>query len=838
NVLDGNGAAIARTGWRVVADSQETVGESAPASNAIDGDPNSVWHTQWQGASPKPPHSLTINLGASRTIGGVRYLPRQVGVNGRIAGWRFYTSADGSSWLLVAQGVFVDSAAEQTASIAAGSVVDRPPTLAAVAVTRVNNVGAQSLSFAASDPDNDTLVYSATGLPTGLSIDATTGVVSGAANASGTFTVTVQVSDNRGGTAARSFTWEIDAPDTTSANVGATGTNPPLLFNTSTSASAGDVVSLQGENFGSSPVVYLDGAPAAPLQIVNRVGTGWLAVQIPSTASGALTLRIANGTGTSAPIKLNAARPYHLDATRLSPGGAFRLFGRNLRVAGSVTKLTVDGLPATLDLANSDEHMLVATAPAGLQASAQATVVVDNGNGSGPATLDRTTRTVVSGSGDPFALGVGWASAFSTVFGKPIYAATDARLADKARCDGLHDDGAALQQAIDLAAAAGSGIAQLPAGRCLISGVLNLRSNVVLRGAGKAMTELVQTSLAYPISAVGVDLAGIADLTVTNALANGDGLVMKNSSRVFFSNVLVKLGSSAQLYLSDNVDFVVRNTDFQQDANRNEQGPYNLNNSAGVVFENNTTVWTTGAPSFVRIHDSFVRASRFTRNATNQNVGGAVHSMAIDFAYRSSIVANTFDVIGGPILNKDRNDGETLLSEAGGARRSENLGTVSSATPLTLTDPNNTLVTDPFGTGVTPETYRVAIVYGKGAGQLRRVVSYSDATHTMSLDRAWDVVPDSSSRYATAVLGLEKTLIKGNTLSQNPRGIWLYQASMHDVDVIGNVITEGGGIFIRAQHDIPSHAFTTIYGLVISANKISNTTGNWMSHINAVVVNL
>ena len=40
---------------------------------------------------------------------------------------------------------------------------------------------------------------------------------------------------------------------------------------------------------------------------------------------------------------------------------------------------------------------------------------------------------------------------------------------------------------------------------------------------------------------------------------------------------------------------------------------------------------------------------------------GVIHSFTMDFAHRIAIVNNTFDVFGGPISNKDRNDGETML---------------------------------------------------------------------------------------------------------------------------------------------------------------------------------
>src|ERR1700680_2643643 len=46
------------------------------------------------------------------------------------------------------------------------------------------------------------------------------------------------------------------------------------------------------------------------------------------------------------------------------------------------------------------------------RATSNAVITVDNGNGTGPVQLDRTIN-VVSGSGDPFGLGIGWAAGFT-----------------------------------------------------------------------------------------------------------------------------------------------------------------------------------------------------------------------------------------------------------------------------------------------------------------------------------------------------------------------------------------------------------------------------------------
>ena len=59
--------------------------------------------------------------------------------------------------------------------------------------------------------DGDTLTFSASGLPTGLSINTSTGAITGTPTAAGTYNATVSVSDSNGGADSESFTWTISA---------------------------------------------------------------------------------------------------------------------------------------------------------------------------------------------------------------------------------------------------------------------------------------------------------------------------------------------------------------------------------------------------------------------------------------------------------------------------------------------------------------------------------------------------------------------------------------------------------------------------------------------------
>ena len=105
----------------------------------------------------------------------------------------------------------------------------------------LNNPGNQTniagdvvnLPIIASDGDGDILAYSATGLPTGVSINTTTGNLTGTLVASGSFTSTVNVSDGKGGIANATFTWLVNPAPTiilTPITTTPQATNQPVQF--------------------------------------------------------------------------------------------------------------------------------------------------------------------------------------------------------------------------------------------------------------------------------------------------------------------------------------------------------------------------------------------------------------------------------------------------------------------------------------------------------------------------------------------------------------------------------------------------------------------------------
>ncbi|MFF4185079.1 M4 family metallopeptidase [Streptomyces sp. NPDC001691] len=117
---------------------------------------------------------------------------------------------------------------------------------------------AVSLQIQASDPGGKTLTYSATGLPAGLTINSSTGLVTGTPTTAGTSSVTVTAKNPDNATGTASFTWTITG-----------GGNPPggcgnlPAWSASTSYVPGDQVAYKGHKWASQ--WYSTGAePGAP----------------------------------------------------------------------------------------------------------------------------------------------------------------------------------------------------------------------------------------------------------------------------------------------------------------------------------------------------------------------------------------------------------------------------------------------------------------------------------------------------------------------------------------------------------------------------------------------
>jgi len=81
---------------KVVNVDSEAVGHEG--GNAIDGNPDTIWHTEWEVNAPKYPHQITIELNEQAEIKGLTYLPRQEMSNGWIAEYEVYVSTDGKNW--------------------------------------------------------------------------------------------------------------------------------------------------------------------------------------------------------------------------------------------------------------------------------------------------------------------------------------------------------------------------------------------------------------------------------------------------------------------------------------------------------------------------------------------------------------------------------------------------------------------------------------------------------------------------------------------------------------------------------------------------------------------
>lgn len=218
----------------------------------------------------------------------------------------------------------------------------------------ITNPGAQStrtgaavsLSVRATDSGSATLTYAASGLPTGLTINSTTGLISGTPTGAGTFPVTLTVTDSGGASSTASFTWTV----TSGANT-VSAANPG---NQSTVVGSTVSLAIQATDSGSSTLTYA--ATGLPAGLSINASTGVITGAPTAAGTSSVSVTITDATKASTTISFTwtvTAASYSVSMT--NPGVQLTAIGTAVSLqihatdsGGSTLTYTATGLPAGL----------------------------------------------------------------------------------------------------------------------------------------------------------------------------------------------------------------------------------------------------------------------------------------------------------------------------------------------------------------------------------------------------------------------------------------------------------------------------------------------------------
>lgn len=282
--------------------------------------------------------------------------------------------------------------ASGTSSPANVTVTVSAPTLAftpapgALTGGTVNVAYSQTISVSGG---NGPYSYSATGLPAGLSINASTGAVTGTPTTAGSYNVTVNVTDANGATGSASYTIAIanQAPvaNAVSITVAANSSNNPVTLNVTggaaTSVAVGSTpshgtASASGTSITYTPTAGYSGADSFTYTATNSAGTSTAATVTVTVSVPTLTLSPSPGAlpggtvGTAYSQSISASGgtgPYTYSASGLPPG-------LTMNAGGAITGTPTTAGSYTVTVNTTDANSATGTGSYTIVVSAQAPV--------------------------------------------------------------------------------------------------------------------------------------------------------------------------------------------------------------------------------------------------------------------------------------------------------------------------------------------------------------------------------------------------------------------------------------------------------------------------------
>jgi Domain of unknown function (DUF4082)/Putative Ig domain len=337
--------------------SEIPAGVPVPSDQVI---PKSYYYTAtpswWPSTIPWPPIGPDVTGGNGDTSGHVNKIPAQVC-------WETSNLKGG--------GAFKASACYAATASAKPAITS---------LLTASGTAGTPFSYTITATNNPTS-FNATGLPTGLSVNTSTGAISGTPSAAGTYSVPLSAT-NAAGTGTATLTLTISAssvpvitsPLTASGTVGSpfsytiTATNSPTSFNAAVLPPGLSVNSSTGIISGTPTAV---GNSSVTLSATNTSGTG--------TAKLALTI-----SASSAPV---ITSPLTASGTTGSP------FSYQIAATNNPTSFNAAGLPPGLSVNTATGVISGAPTAAG---TSSVTLSATNAGGTGSATLALTISPVSS----------------------------------------------------------------------------------------------------------------------------------------------------------------------------------------------------------------------------------------------------------------------------------------------------------------------------------------------------------------------------------------------------------------------------------------------------------
>ncbi len=272
----------------------------------------------------------------------------------------------------------------QSFTITVDAIPTSAPTIDSTPVTSATEGAAYSYDVNASDADGDTLTYSLTTAPAGMTIDSASGVISWTPTAAqvGTQSVTVQVNDGNGGSDSQSFTITVDAIPNSAPTIDST----PVTSATEGAAYSYDVNASDAD--GDTLVYSLTTAPAGMAIDTSSGLISWT----PNTAqvgSQSVTVQVEDGNGgsdtqsftiTVDAIPNSAPTIDSTPVTSATEGAAYSYDVNASDADGDTLTYSLTTAPAGMSIDTSSG--LISWTPTTAQVGSQSvTVQVEDGNG-------------------------------------------------------------------------------------------------------------------------------------------------------------------------------------------------------------------------------------------------------------------------------------------------------------------------------------------------------------------------------------------------------------------------------------------------------------------------